>query len=245
MKRLLVFFIVLFFANDWVSGQSEALGSFYDLGFDYGYHFITLIGSWTRSAVCGNRCFGADFLYTNSTTAELVLKFTGTNVVLYFMGKPSNDWISVDIYSFDETTLIYSCLIDADTVTDTYQMSYMCPEPSMSLPRNAYSYHLKRAQSEYAMGTYLNLDALMVVDNTSVIPTPTEITLYPTPTEFQMINDGATLYATVSADGIDQVVAFRYQVDAGQMMIVILLACVFFVLLVMLIANLRKRAPEP
>ena len=57
--------------------------------------------------------------------------------------------------------------------------------------------------------------------------------------------DGATVYATVVFDEVDQVVAFRYQADAGQVMITILLAAILVLLLVMLIAQLRRRAPEP
>lgn len=57
--------------------------------------------------------------------------------------------------------------------------------------------------------------------------------------------DGATVYSTVVFDEMSQTVALRYQVDAGQVMIVILLAAILATLVVMYIAQLRRRAPEP
>lgn len=79
-------------------------------------------------------------------------------------------------------------------------------------------------------------------------PTPTEITFLPTPTEIEAMNgtpDGATVYATVEADGYAQTVALRYEVDGGQVIIALLLFSILIVLVISMISQWRRRAPEP
>jgi hypothetical protein len=63
--------------------------------------------------------------------------------------------------------------------------------------------------------------------------------------QIEITPDGATYYATVVFDETSQTVAVRYQVDAGQVMIVIMLAVIAALLLVMFVASLRRGAPEP
>jgi len=64
--------------------------------------------------------------------------------------------------------------------------------------------------------------------------------------QIEVTPDGATVYTELDdGSGVMQTVALRYQVDAGQIMIVILLTVMIALLLVMLVAQMRRGAPEP
>jgi hypothetical protein len=239
MKRLLIFFVVLFFANDWALAQD--LSGFFEFGSGQANGgFYTLDGSWTYAT--SSLAISGDYIYTTSTTATITVNFEGQRFWLFALtGSSANDYIEWAFYSND----VY--ITGGEFNIDTPSSFYILDVP---FPFGYDNTKLVFFRAQHVSG-YIRIDGFLVEPKTAAdsyptpYPTPTEITLYPTPTEFQMTPDGATLYATVTADGIEQVVAFRYQVDAGQVMIVILLAAMFFVLLVILITSMRKKAPEP